>query len=129
MDKIFIHALKTEAIIGIFDWERQVKQTVIVDIEIGIDVRKAALSDSIDDTLNYKRVAKRVLAFIESSRYHLVETLTENIAMLIIAEFDVDNVRIALSKPGAIRSSRDVGIIIERNRDDLDAWRRLSGAQ
>lgn len=129
MDKIFIHALKTEAIIGIFDWERQVKQTVIVDIEIGIDVRKAALSDSIDDTLNYKRVAKRVLAFIESSRYHLVETLTENIAMLIIAEFDVDNVRIALSKPGAIRSSRDVGIIIERNRDDLNAWRRLSGAQ
>ncbi len=129
MDKIFIHALKTEAIIGIFDWERQVKQTVIVDIEIGIDVRKAALSDSIDDTLNYKRVAKRVLAFIESSRYHLVETLTENIAMLIIAEFDVDNVRIALGKPGAIRSSRDVGIIIERNRDDLDAWRRLSGAQ
>ena len=93
MDKIFIHALKTEAIIGIFDWERQVKQTVIVDIEIGADVRKAALNDSIDDTLNYKRVAKRVLAFIEASQFHLVETLTEHIAMLIIEEFDVDVVR------------------------------------
>jgi hypothetical protein len=69
MDKIFIHALKTEAIIGIFDWERQVKQTVLVDIEISADIRKAALSDSIDDTLNYKRVAKRVLAFVEESSF------------------------------------------------------------
>ena len=129
MDKIFIHALKTEAIIGIFDWERQVKQTVIVDIEFGADVRKAALSDSIEDTLNYKRVAKRVLAFIEASQYHLVETLTENIAMLIIDEFGVATVRVALSKPGAIRSSRDVGIVVERDRDDLAAWRRLSGPQ
>src|ERR1035441_2538437 len=75
MDKIFLHALKTEAIIGIFDWERQVKQAVIVDLEMGADVRKAALTDSIDDTLNYKRIAKRVLAFIEASQYHLVETL------------------------------------------------------
>ena len=71
MDKIFIHALKTEAIIGIFDWERQVKQTVLVDIEMSADVRKAALSDSIEDTLNYKRVAKRVLAFIELSLIHI----------------------------------------------------------
>ena len=75
MDKIFIHALKTEAIIGIFDWQRQVKQTVIVDIEISADIGKAALSDSIDDTLNYKRVAKHVLAFVEESKFHLVETL------------------------------------------------------
>ena len=82
MDKIFIHALKTEAIIGIFDWERQVRQTVIVDIEISADIRKAALTDSIDDTLNYKRVAKRVLAFVEGSQFHLVETLAEHIAML-----------------------------------------------
>ena len=68
MDKIFIHALKSEAIIGIYDWERQVRQTVIVDIEIGADIRKAALTDSVEDTLNYKRVAKRVLAFVEGSR-------------------------------------------------------------
>ncbi|HUX74279.1 MAG TPA: dihydroneopterin aldolase [Steroidobacteraceae bacterium] len=127
MDKIFIHGLKAEAIIGIFDWERQVKQTVIVDIDIGADVRKAALTDSIDDTLNYKLVAKRVLAFIVESRYHLVETLTEAIAMLIIAEFDVAWVRIALSKPAAIRSSRDVGIVVERNRDDLPERRARGG--
>ena len=128
MDKIFIHALKTEAIIGIFDWERQVKQTVIVDIEISADVAKAALSDSIDDTLNYKRVAKRVLAFVEESRFHLVETLAEHIAMLLLEEFAIPWVGISVSKPGAIRSSRDVGVTLERDRRDLEKWRARSAA-
>jgi 7,8-dihydroneopterin aldolase/epimerase/oxygenase len=128
MDKIFIHALKTEAIIGIFDWERQVRQTVVIDLEFSADIRKAALSDSIDDTLNYKRVAKQVLNFIEGSQFHLVETLSEHIAMLILEEFGVTWVRVALSKPGAIRSSRDVGIIIERDRGDLETWRARPGA-
>ncbi|HSY95672.1 MAG TPA: dihydroneopterin aldolase [Steroidobacteraceae bacterium] len=128
MDKIFIHALKTEAIIGIFDWERQVKQTVIVDIEIGVDVTKAALSDSIDDTLNYKRVAKRVLTFVEASKFHLVETLAEHVAMLILEDFGIAWVRLSLSKPGAIRSSRDVGVTIERGRDHLEQWRAHAAA-
>src|SRR5450631_946941 len=123
MDKIFIHALKTEAIIGIFDWERQVKQTVIIDIEISADIRKAALSDSIADTLNYKRVAKRVLAFVEDSQFHLVETLAEHIAMLMLEDFGVSWVRLSLSKPGAIRSSSDVGVMLERDRDALETWR------
>lgn len=123
MDKIFIHALKTETIVGIFDWERQVKQTVLIDIEFSADIRKAALSDSIDDTLNYKGVAKRVLAFVEVSSFHLVETLAEHIAMLILQEFGVSWVSITLSKPGAIRSSRDVGVMLERNVRDLETWR------
>ncbi len=128
MDKIFLHALKTEAIIGIFDWERQVKQTVIIDIEISADVRKAALSDSIHDTLNYKRVAKHVLAFVEASSFHLVETLAEHIAMLLLEDFGVPWVRVSLSKPGAIRSSRDVGVIVDRDRNDLESWRVLISA-
>jgi dihydroneopterin aldolase len=123
LDTIFIRALKTEAIIGIFAWERQVKQTVILDIEISADIRKAARSDAIDDTLNYKRVAKRVLAFIESSQFHLVETLAEHIAMLILEEFGVAGVSIMLSKPGALRGSRDVGVMLKRGRDDLASWR------
>jgi dihydroneopterin aldolase len=123
MDKIFIHALKTETIVGIFDWERQVKQTVVMDIEFSADIRKAALSDSIDDTLNYKRVAKRVLAFVDESRFHLVETLAEHLAMLILEEFGVSWVRVSLSKPGAIRSSRDVGVMLERTPADLATWR------
>jgi 7,8-dihydroneopterin aldolase/epimerase/oxygenase len=122
MDKIFIHALKTEAIVGIFDWERQVRQTVVMDIEFRADIRKAALSDSIDDTLNYKRVAKRVLAFVEESSFHLVETLAESVAMLILEEFGLSWVSIALSKPGAIRSSRDVGVMLERTQADLQSW-------
>ena len=127
MDKIYIRELKTEAIIGIFDWERQVKQTVVVDIEMGIDIRKAARSDSIDDTMNYKKVAKRVLAFVEESSFHLVETLGERIAMLILDEFAIAAVRIVLSKPGAVRSSRDVGVILERDRADLERWRAHAG--
>jgi len=123
MDKIFIHALKTEAIIGIFDWERQVRQTVIVDIEIGADVRRAALTDSIEDTLNYKRVAKRVLTFVEGSQFHLVETLAEHVAMLVLEEFGVAWVGIVLSKPGAVRNSRDVGVALERDRTSLEQWR------
>jgi dihydroneopterin aldolase len=123
MDKIFIRGLKTEAIIGIFDWERQIKQTVILDIEMSIDVRKAARSDSIEDTMNYKKVAKRVLTFVEESAFHLVETLAERTAMLILDEFAVAEVRIALSKPGAVRNSRDVGIILERGPADLERWR------
>ena len=127
MDKIFIHALKTETIIGIYDWERQVRQTVLVDIEIGADIRKAALTDSIEDTLNYKRVAKRVLAFVEASQFHLVETLAEHVAMLILEEFGVGWVRITLSKPGAVRSSRDVGVALERDRASLESWRPRPG--
>jgi dihydroneopterin aldolase len=123
MDKIFIRALKAEAIIGIFDWERQVKQTVLLDIELAADIRKAALTDSIDDTLNYKRVAKRVLGFVEASQFHLVETLAEHIAMLILEEFPVVSVSLVLSKPGAVRSSREVGVALERDRSRLEEWR------
>jgi 7,8-dihydroneopterin aldolase/epimerase/oxygenase len=128
LDKIFIHALKTETIVGIFDWERQVKQSVLIDIEFSADIRKAALSDSIDDTLNYKGVAKRVLAFVEVSSFHLVETLAEHIAMLILQDFGVAWVSITLSKPGAIRGSRDVGVMLERKASDLQTWRAAVAA-
>ncbi len=123
MDKIFIHALKTEAIIGIYDWERQVKQSVVIDIELSADIRKAALTDAISDTLNYKGVAKRVLAYVEASSFHLVETLIEHVAMLILEEFGVEWVSLTLSKPGAVRGSRDVGVSLERDRSQLDSWR------
>jgi dihydroneopterin aldolase len=129
MDKIFLRELKTEAIIGIFDWERQVKQTVLIDLEISADVRKAAATDSIEDTLNYKRVAKRLLEYIDTTSFHLVETLAENIAMLVIEEFQVSWIKLTLNKPGAIRGSRSVGIIIERNKKDADDRRLRSGGK
>ena len=118
MDRIFLTGLTTEAIIGIFDWEREVRQTIAVDLELSADIRRAAATDHIDDTLNYKKVAKRVLAFVQDSRFQLIETLAERIAELILTEFQVDRVRVTLHKPGAIRHSRDVGVIIERSRRD-----------
>ena len=120
MDKIFLKELTTETVIGIFDWEREVKQTIAIDLEMSADIRRAARTDSIQDTLNYKAVAKRLLAFIQESRYQLVETLAEEIARLVLTEFPVDWVKVTLHKPGAIRHSRDVGVMIERSRQDLE---------
>ncbi len=114
MDIFFLRDLRIETVIGIYDWERQIKQTVALDLEIAADVRKAAVSDSIVDTLNYKAVAKRLIQFVESSEYFLVETLAEKIAEIVLTEFSAPWVKVALSKPGAIRGSRDVGVVIER---------------
>ena len=118
MDVIFLSGLTTECIIGIWDWERRVKQKIVIDLEMGADIRRAAGTDAIEDTLDYKRVAKRLLAFVSESQFQLVETLTERIAQIVVTEFDVPWVRVRLNKQGAIRGSRDVGILIERRRED-----------
>ena len=118
MDIIFLNSLTTECIIGIWDWERRVKQKVVIDLEMAADIRKAARSDAIEDTLDYKKVSKRLLQFVGESEYQLVETLTERIAQIVVTEFDVPWVRVKLNKQGAIRGSRDVGILIERRRED-----------
>ena len=117
MDRIFLTALSAEAIIGIYDWEREVRQRLEIDLEMWVDLTAAVQSDSIDDTLNYKLVAKRVLAFVQESRYRLVEALAGEIARILLAEFPVARVRVTVHKPGAVRHSRDVGVIIERSRD------------
>jgi dihydroneopterin aldolase len=118
MDKIFLSSLKVECIVGIWEWERRVKQAVIIDIEMAADIRKAAASDRIEDTIDYKRVSKRLQTFVGESQFHLVETLTERIAQLIVLEFGVSWVKVRLNKQGAIRGARDVGIEIERRRED-----------
>lgn len=118
MDKIFLSALSVECIVGIWEWERRVKQTVIIDIEMEADIHKAAASDRIEDTIDYKKVSKRLLAFVGESQFHLVETLTERIAQLVVTEFGVSWVKVRLNKQGAIRGARDVGIQIERHAED-----------
>ena len=114
MDTIFLQDLRVEAVVGIWDWERQIRQTVSIDLEMATDIAKAAASDSIEDTLNYKEVAKRVAAFVGDSEFQLVETLAERIAGIVLGEFDVPWVRVRVNKPGAVRGSRGVGILIER---------------
>ena len=117
MDTIFLRGLQVEAIIGIFDWERRATQTVTIDVEMATDVARAAATDSIDSALNYKSVAKRLIAFAQDSEFALVETLAESLARIVVTEFDVPSVRLSVSKPGAIEGSRDVGVTIERSRE------------
>lgn len=114
MDIIYLNDLRIDTVIGIYEWERQTRQTVILDIEMGTDIRKAAESDSIEDTINYKAVAKRLFTFVGESEFELVETLAERITDILINEFNIPWCRLRLNKQGALRGVRDVGIVIER---------------
>jgi 7,8-dihydroneopterin aldolase/epimerase/oxygenase len=118
-DRVFLRGLTAECIIGFIEWERRVRQTIVIDLELPVDCRRAAETDDVGDTVDYKKVAKRVLAFIEASEFKLVETLAQRLALVILEEFAIEWVRLSVNKPGAIRNSRDVGVTIERTRADL----------
>jgi dihydroneopterin aldolase len=120
-DRLFLRGLQCECVIGFIDWERRVRQTVVVDLEFPADCARAAASDAVAETIDYKQVAKRVLAFVSDSQFQLIESLAHQLALLLLAEFPLAWVRLTLSKPGAIRHSRDVGVSIERHRADLAA--------
>lgn len=113
-DRVFIDDLKVQTVIGIFDWEREIKQTVSIDLEMEFDIRRAAETDAIEDTLDYKAVSKRLIRFIEASEFQLVEALAEKCAAIVLNEFPVNWLRLRLAKPGAVRGSDAVGVIIER---------------
>jgi len=114
MDTIFLHDLRVETVIGIWDWERKIRQVVAIDLEMSADIRKAAASDSVENTLDYKAVAKRIQAYVGDSSFQLVETLAEKIAAIVRDEFAVAWVRVRVNKPGAISGAKDVGVLIER---------------
>ena len=115
-DIVFIEDLRIDTIIGIYDWEREVKQTVALDIEMAADNTRPASTENIDDALNYKAVAKRLIAYTEESQFQLVETLAERLVDIIMREFDVPWCKLKLSKLGAVTGSRSVGVIIERGK-------------
>ncbi len=114
MDKVFINNLQVETIIGIFSWEREVRQVVSVDLVMDFDNKKAAKSDDIEDALDYKKIGKRVTNYVERSRFKLVERLAEQIAKLVLKEFPVSSLTVSVTKPGALRGSESVGISITR---------------
>jgi dihydroneopterin aldolase len=118
-DRVFLRELAVECIIGFLDWERLVKQTVYLDIEVPVDCRLAAVSDDVAATLDYKRLSKVVIAFVAASEFQLVETLADRTARHILQQFDIPWVKLTINKRGAIRASRDVGVAIERTRADL----------
>lgn len=117
VDKVFIEGLEIEALIGIYDWERRIRQPLLFDVEMAFDNRKPAATDDIADTLNYKDVSKRLIDFVSQSDFQLVETLAERCVDIVLREFNVAHVRLKLSKPGAVRGAKAVGVIIERSRD------------
>jgi dihydroneopterin aldolase len=116
VDIVYIKELEVETVIGIFDWERKIKQIVSLDLEMQSDIAAAAATDHIDQALDYKSIAKRLIAFIEASEFQLIETMAEQIAEIIIKEFNVPWLKLRLSKPRAVRGSKDVGVVIERRK-------------
>jgi dihydroneopterin aldolase len=113
-DIIYIKDLRIKTIIGIFDWERKVKQEVSIDMEFPFDCKKAAATDTIEDTIDYKAITKGVIKFVEDSSFQLQETLAESIANLVKNEYGVKSIKLRVSKPGALRGAKDVGLIIYR---------------
>jgi dihydroneopterin aldolase len=117
-DTIFVNGLTAECIIGLWDWERQVKQKLVIDLEFETDIRKAAASERLEDTVDFEKVSRRLLQYVEESNFHLVETLIDRLARIVLTEFDVPAVKLRINKQGAVRDSRDVGIVISRRRED-----------
>ena len=114
MDTLFITELRIDAVIGVFEWERHVRQTLVLDLEMQTDCKVAAATDDVADALDYKAVAKRLIDFIGNSEFKLIETLAERTAELLLAEFSINWLRLRVNKQGAVRGARDVGIVIER---------------
>ena len=114
MDIVFIRGLRVDTVIGIYDWERDIKQTLILDIEMATDIKQAAKTDDIEKTLNYKSVSKRLAEFIGESKFLLVETLAEHCAEIILNEFATPWIKLSVNKKGAVSCADDVGVIIER---------------
>lgn len=115
-DRVFLRGLAIQTTIGFIEWERHVKQTVVLDLEIPVDCERAARADDVVDTVDYKSIAKRCIAYVEAAEFKLVETLAHRLAMTLLAEFDIAWIRLTVNKPGAIRGSRDVGVSIERRK-------------
>ena len=113
-DIIYIKDLRVKTLIGIFDWERKVKQEVSIDMEFPFDCKKAAATDSIDDTIDYKAICKGVIKFVEDSSFQLQESLAEGIAALVKEEYNLESIKLRVSKPGALRGAKDVGLVIHR---------------
>ena len=116
MDIIYLHGIRIETIIGIYEWERRARQTVLVDVDMGMDLRTAAATDRIEDTLNYKAVAQRIVDYGNSCDFQLLETLAEKIAEILLREFKTPWCRLRLNKQGVVKGAQDVGVIIERGQ-------------
>lgn len=116
MDIVYIEGLKTDAVIGVYAWERNIRQELVLDLELASDNRAAAASDAIQDAVDYDAISGRIMAYVQDSEFQLIETLAERVAELVMSEFGVDWLRLKLAKPGAVEDATSVGVVIERGR-------------
>ncbi len=116
MDIVFLTDLRIDTVIGIYDWEREIRQTVAIDLEMGTDISRAAATENIEFALNYKSISDQLIEFVENSEFQLIETLAEEIATIVINDYSVPWVRVTLHKPGAVSAAKDVGVVIERGK-------------
>ena len=114
MDLVYIKGLKTDAVIGVYDWEREIRQTLVLDLELASDNRAAAATDGIAEAVDYDAISKRILAYVQASEFELIETLAERVAEIVLTEFNIPWLCLKLGKPGAVAEAEDVGVIIER---------------
>lgn len=114
MDRVFIKGLKADSVIGVYEWERKIRQTLVLDLELGTDITAASATDDLEKTLDYEAISNRVVGFIQAGEFQLVETLAEELARLLMMEFAIPWLKITLAKPGAVKDAESVGVMIER---------------
>lgn len=114
MDSVFIQGLKAASVIGCYDWERDISQTLVIDLDLKADFTRAAKTDALEDALDYAAISERVIAVCDQSRFQLLEALAEHLAGIVLAEFAVSGLRITITKPGAVSEAEGVGVVITR---------------
>ena len=113
-DTVFIKGLKAASVIGCYDWERDIRQTLVIDLELEADFARAAQSDALEDALDYAAISQRVIAVCEGSRFQLLEALAEHVASIVLAEFSIERLRMTITKPGAVAEAEGVGVVVDR---------------
>ena len=113
-DTVFIKGLKASSVIGCYDWERDIRQTLVIDLELKADFKRAAQTDALKDALDYAAISQRMIAVCDESRFQLLETLAEHLASTVLAEFSVERLRMTITKPGAVPEAEGVGVMIDR---------------
>jgi dihydroneopterin aldolase len=121
---VYIKGLQAQSVIGVYAWEREIRQTLVLDLEMASDTACAAASDQIADALDYAAISSRVISLVEESEYQLIESLAEEVARMVLKDFGVSWLRLRLSKPGAVAAAEDVGVIIEVG-ERPGQWRRF----
>ena len=119
MDIVFIKQLAVDTVIGVYDWEKQIKQRLLLDLELGCDLTRAGRSDELRHTLDYAVISERVIALITAQPIELIESVAERVAQLLLSEFATQEVKVTVYKPGAVPAAQTVGVCIRRSREAL----------